>query len=139
MPKITRAPEEVSAVKEHILETALSIMIHDGFENLSMRKLAAKLNMTAANIYNYFSGKDELYLAIQTRGFEILYGDFLSEYEKTGDPVERLKGCVRAYVAFGTRFADYYDIMFNRPTPKFTDYRGTGLEPAAIHEKTTAM
>ncbi|MEZ4549411.1 MAG: TetR family transcriptional regulator [Desulfobacterales bacterium] len=36
---------------------------------MSMRKLAGRLKMTAANIYNYYQNKDDLYLAIQTRGF----------------------------------------------------------------------
>ena len=31
-----------------------------------MRKIATKVSMTAANIYNYYSNKDEIYLAIQT-------------------------------------------------------------------------
>ena len=62
MPKTTRAAEEVIGIKDRILETALQHLIEDGFEHFSMRKLAARLGMTAANIYNYFTNKDEIYL-----------------------------------------------------------------------------
>jgi len=65
MPKATRSPEEVKTVKNEILETALSLMCEDGFDALTMRKLALRLKMTAANIYNYYTNKDDLYLAIQ--------------------------------------------------------------------------
>ena len=139
MPKIARAPEEVHAVKETILREALDLLARDGFENLSMRRLASRTGMTAANLYNYFSGKDELYLAIQTRGFEMLHRSFVDICGAASDPAERLRRFVRAYFDFGTGNPDYYDIMFSRPTPKYADYRGTELEAAATVEKETAM
>jgi len=64
MPKTTRSPEEVKKIKDRILETALQLLIDDGFMHFSMRKLAARLGITAASIYNYFTNKDELYLLI---------------------------------------------------------------------------
>jgi len=139
MPRATRTPDQVYAVRDRILEGALDIMTHEGFENLSMRKLGKKLGMTAANIYNYFSRKDELYLELQTRGFEMLFEEFMEVYEKEEDPRAVTEGLVQAYFSFGIRYADYYDIMFNRPTPKYADYRGTDLEKEATLEKETAM
>ncbi|MFW5862466.1 MAG: TetR/AcrR family transcriptional regulator [Spirochaetota bacterium] len=139
MPRATRTPDQVYAVRDRILQGALDIMTNEGFENLSMRKLGKKLGMTAANIYNYFSRKDELYLELQTRGFEMLFEEFMEVYEKEEDPRAVIEGLVQAYFSFGIRYADYYDIMFNRPTPKYADYRGTDLEKEATIEKETAM
>ena len=139
MPRATRTPDQVYAVRDRILEGALDIMTHEGFENLSMRKLGKKLGMTAANIYNYFSRKDELYLELQTRGFEMLFEEFMEVYGKEDHPRAVIEGLVQAYFSFGIRYADYYDIMFNRPTPKYADYRGTDLEKEATLEKETAM
>ena len=139
MPKAARTPEQVYAVRDRILEGALDIMTNEGFENLSMRKLGKKLGMTAANIYNYFSRKDELYLELQTRGFKMLFAEFMDVYEKPEDSRSVIEGFVWAYVSFGIQYADYYDIMFNRPTPKYADYRHTDLEKEAAIEKETAM
>lgn len=139
MPKATRTQDQVCAVRDRILEGALDIMTHEGFGNLSMRNLGKKLGMTAANIYNYFSRKDELYLELQTRGFEMLFDEFTDVYEREKDPRTVIEGFVHAYFSFGIRYADYYDIMFNRPTPKYADYRGTDLEKEATLEKETAM
>ncbi len=139
MPKASRTSDQVYAVRDRILEGALDIMTHEGFENLSMRKLGKKLGMTAANIYNYFSRKDELYLELQTRGFQMLFEEFKGVREKETEPRGVIGGFVRAYFSFGTRYPDYYDIMFNRPTPKYADYRGTELEKEAAIEKETAM
>ena len=104
-----------------------------------MRKLGDRLGMTAANIYNYYANKSELYLDIQTRGFLLLNESFAVVLERTSDPVERLVGFAWAYVDFGLTHKDYYDVMLGRNTPKYTDYVGTALEPVARREKETAV
>ncbi len=55
MPKATRSPEEIDAVKEKILNCAFEILVKNGFERLSMARIGAKMKMTAANLYNYYS------------------------------------------------------------------------------------
>ncbi|PIP39173.1 MAG: TetR family transcriptional regulator [Desulfobacterales bacterium CG23_combo_of_CG06-09_8_20_14_all_51_8] len=139
MPKLPRSPEEVESIKTAILTTALKLMCDDGFEALSMRKLAGRLKMTAANIYNYYQNKDDLYLAIQTRGFQMLADRFQEIYDSLQPGPDRLYAMMRAYLAFGMEFPDYYEIMFSRNTPKYADYKGTPMEPAATIEKQTAL
>lgn len=139
MPKMVRSPEEVETVKQKILETALDLMCEDGFDSLSMRKLATRIGMTAANIYNYYENKDELYLVIQTNGFRMLVESFAEIAGYHCRPSEKIRKMMRAYVDFGTGKPDYYEIMFSRNTPKFTDYKGTPMEAAATIEKQTAL
>jgi len=139
MPKIPRSAEEVGTIREKILDAALDILYQESFRDLSMRKIAARTGMTAANIYNYFSGKDEIYLAIQTRGFAHLGGQLDRIEETRLTPVEKIRRMIRAYIDFGMENPDQYDIMFTRNTPKFADYLGTPMEPAARIEKETAM
>ncbi len=139
MPRTPRKPEDVEFVKEKILDTALDILFEKGFNDLSMRKIAVKMKMTAANIYNYFSNKDEIYLAIQTRGFALLYERFYEIDKSLKNPLDKMRQMVRAYIDFGLNCADQYEIMFTRNTPKYSDYVGTKLEPAAFVEKQTAL
>lgn len=139
MPKPARKTNEVAEVKDRILQAALQLIIDDGFVHFSMRNLAAKLGMTAANIYNYFTNKDEIYLLIQTRGFEMLARAFQTISDQKAAPHERIEGMMRAYLTFGMENPEYYEIMFSRNTPKYTDYVGTSMEPVAFHEKATAL
>lgn len=139
MPKPVRKQEVIDAVKQVILDAALDIMIKEGFAQLSMRKIGSRVSMTAANIYNYFSNKDEIYLAIQTQGFIILYEQFEKIDGESFDTVAKLEKLTRAYFDFGTQNPELYEIMFTRNTPKFSDYIGTKLEPAAIIEKQAAL
>lgn len=139
MPKPIRSPEEVEIVKHDILTTALKLMCDEGFDALSMRKLAARLKMTAANIYNYYENKDDLYLAIQTRGFQMIVDRFEDIYDSDQPSKKKLYDMMHAYLKFGIEYPDYYEIMFSRNTPKYADYKGTPMEPTAFIEKQTAL
>lgn len=139
MPKAPRNSNEILIVKEKILDAALDILFEEGFHFLSMRKIAVKMKMTAANLYNYFSNKDEIYLAIQTRGFALLHKQFEEINQSTKAPLDKIRQMVLTYVDFGIHHPDQYEIMFTRNTPKYSDYIGTSLEPAATIEKQTAL
>ncbi len=139
MPKPIRSPKEVETVKNEILKTALKLMCDDGFDSLSMRKLAARLKMTAANIYNYYENKDDLYLAIQTKGFQMIVDRFEDIYDSDQPSKKKLYDMMHAYLKFGIEYPDYYEIMFSRNTPKYADYKGTPMEHTAFIEKQTAL
>lgn len=139
MPKASRSQDEVQQIRDRILDEAVYLITEKGFNNLSMRAIAARVGMTAANIYNYYQNKDELYLDIQTRGFERLYGELKQALEENPDPRPGLLAVMRAYLSFGMSFPSLYEIMFILNTPKYADYRDTSLEPIAFVEKQTAM
>lgn len=139
MPRAARSQQEVELSKKKILDTALEFIVKEGFHNLSMRKLASRLNITATTIYNYFSNKDEINLMIRMHGFDILYSKFKHCFDENSDPYERLEEMIRSYFDFGTSFPNYYDIMFNLHTPKYLDYVETDLEPVARIEKEASL
>ena len=139
MPKAARTPEEVKAAKERILEKALDIITERGYEGLSMRRLGRHLGMTAATVYNYFQNKEEIYLHVLTRGFELLYDDMLRASKSTDEPFEKLRAVSKAWLSFGLNHSNYYDIMMTLYIPKFRDFVGGPLEPLARKELTTAL
>jgi AcrR family transcriptional regulator len=139
MPKAPMTKEEVENTRGRILDTALSIIIEEGFNNLSVRKIASRLGFTATTIYNYYTNKDEINLMIRIRGFEKLYDLLTNRSASFNDIENKLKARVRAYIEFGLTNPSYYDIMFNLHTPKYLDYVGTDIEPLAYKEKQNAL
>ena len=139
MPKAPMTKEEVENTRGRILDTALSIIIEEGFNNLSVRKIASRLGFTATTIYNYYTNKDEINLMIRIRGFEKLYDLLTNRSASFNDIEKKLKARVRAYIEFGLTNPNYYDIMFNLHTPKYLDYVGTDIEPLAHTEKQNAL
>ena len=134
MPKITRSVEEVDAVRERILDCALKILVKNGYESLSMAKLGSKMNMTAANIYNYYSSKDELLISIHKKTYAMLHTKMRNAVEAAGTPLQRFWNMINAFVEFGTQNINIYDVMFNRPIKQYSDYIGTPLEEVSSDE-----
>ena len=139
MAKTARKAEEIEVIRASILTAALDIIVSEGFINLSMRKLASRLGMTAANIYNYFNNKDEIYILVRTRGFEMLSQNMDKVYLKEKDPYTRMEGIIRCYIDFGIKNPDYYKIMFNVSNPKYLDYIGTPMEVVALEERELSL
>lgn len=134
MPKTTRSVGEVDAVRERILECALKILVKNGYESLSMAKLGSKMNMTAANIYNYYTNKDELLIAIHKKTYAMLYNKIRNAVKNADTPLQRVRNILDAFVEFGTRNINIYDVMFNRPVKQHSDYVGTPLEKISSDE-----
>ena len=139
MPRPRKNVREVELIKQRILEQALDLMSRHGFDGFSMRKLGSRLGVSAKTIYNYYQNKDEIYLAILTRGFSELYDRFEKTVASYPDPLERLKQMGRAYLNFGLEQANIYNLMFTWHVPKFKDYVGTPVEKAARIELETAL
>lgn len=131
--------DEVEKIRDRILDTALEIIIEEGFNNLSVRKIASRINVTATTIYNYYTNKDELNLRIRMRGFEKLHALLMQGASGTDDLMCRFRGMGRAYVHFGRTYPGYYDLMFSLHTPKYLDYVGTNMETTASLEKEKAL
>ena len=91
--------------------------------------------MTAANIYNYYAGKDEINIAIRLRAGSRLYRGLLAAWETDRPLPDRIWDMMLAYLRFGLRKPSYYAIMFDMPTPKYAHYVGTPLEALARREK----
>ncbi len=138
MPRPQRAPDEVKAVKQGILETALTVLNEDGYIKMSMNKVAERTGMTAANLYNYFANKDELILALQTRITERTYEEYQAAYARYEDPFQRLEAFVKTLLHLGIHHPNDYDLLFSITAPRFEDYVGTNLETVARTEKQRA-
>ncbi|MEZ4549644.1 MAG: TetR/AcrR family transcriptional regulator [Desulfobacterales bacterium] len=137
--KTARGKTEIRQIREKILEKALAIIATKGLDGLTMRSLAKKTGMTAPNLYNFFTGKDEIYIHLVIRGFEMLDQNLRAAAALHKDAVERLRAMISAYLAFGMSHPRYYDIMFTRPTPKYNDYIGTPLEKMSAVEYKISM
>lgn len=134
MPKATRSVEEVDAVRERILDCAFDILSKRGYDSLSMAKIGSRMEMTAANLYNYFGNKDELLIAIHKKAFAMLYDKLRAAVKKANSPLERYKSLTNAFVDFGIRNIHLYDIMFTRLIRQHSDYIGTPQEKLSTDE-----
>ena len=131
MPKAKRSSSEVEEVKIRILQCALELISEKGYDNFSMRKIAKRIKMTAANIYNYFSNKDNLYIELIKHGFNLLYEDLKKAMDAKDEGFNKIKALIESYIEFGIQNPQYFDLMFNRAVPKYLDNIGAEYEEVA--------
>jgi AcrR family transcriptional regulator len=139
MPRASRTEEEVEVAKKRIINIAMEILYEDGFENLSMRKIGTRLGMTAANIYNYFSNKDELYIEMRRYSFLELYDRLDTAYRAGQNLEDRTKNLIREYVRFGLEEVFAYEMMFVMRVPSYNYYKNTPLEEIANREMESSL
>jgi AcrR family transcriptional regulator len=111
-----RKQQEKSEMKGLILKTAMNLFLDKGFENITIRNIAEKIEYSPATIYLYFKNKDEILYTLRREGFEKLY-----EHQKTSlklnDPLKRLHKHGEAYIQFALENPEYYDLMFMMREP----------------------
>ncbi len=98
-------------MQERILKAAMEIFAKGGYEGVSMRAIATKIEYSPGTIYRYFRSKKDIMLQLCYQGFERFLA-WQEELEKVKDPVERLIVGGRYYVSFALENPDLYELMF---------------------------
>lgn len=111
-----RREREKEALRQEILDAARELFVHEGYENVSMRRIAEKIEYSPTTIYLYFDDKVSLLYAICEETFARLAKRMESIARDSKDPVEALKLGCRAYVDFGLKNPNHYKVTFiNHP------------------------
>lgn len=103
-------------MRSAILEAAKDLFAEDGFQNVSIRKIAEKIEYSPATIYLYFKDKDAILFDLHNEGFRILFAR-QRDKAKERNPVVRLRGLLEGYLEFALDEPEYYDLMFMLFTP----------------------
>jgi len=111
-----RREREKSETRDKILDAARELFVAEGFEGVSMRKVAEKIEYSPTAIYVHFSDKQELFRELCHQDYARLAEVFQSSAMST-EPVERLRQIGATYVDFGTRYPNHYKFMFMTPHP----------------------
>lgn len=100
-------------LRRRILDTARHQLVQEGYQNLSMRKIADAIGYSATSIYLYFDSKDALLHALIHEGMMWLRDQLRETATQHPDsPVRRLQALCRCFVEFGLDNPEYYEIMF---------------------------
>ncbi|HEX3321710.1 MAG TPA: TetR/AcrR family transcriptional regulator [Terriglobales bacterium] len=120
MGVLERREREKSEVREKILDAARELFIREGYEGVSMRMVANKIEYSPTAIYGHFADKEDLFLQLCHEDFLRLAGSF-NQLAQIADPIERVRQLGTAYVEFGTKFPNHYRMMFMTPHPRVID------------------
>lgn len=96
-----------------IVTAARSIILEEGHEQFTLRRLGRELGVTAPALYAHFRSKEELVRAVVHREFDW----FISEYSTLDDPdpIERLRHISRHYVRYAKHNTALFQLMLTFP------------------------
>lgn len=105
-----RRLREKDDLRRAVMDAARDLFLTQGFDQVSMRKIAERIHYSHTAIYSHFKDKLEILIALSEEGFLILLG--FSRTVQHADPVVRLRKLAEVYLQFAMTHPQYYRIMF---------------------------
>lgn len=116
-----RRDRERQAITDSILDAARELFLAEGYPNVSIRKIAERIEYSPAAIYSYYPSKDDIFLALAQEGFRRLDAKVQSA-ACTGDPLEDVRACWWTFYEFSKEQPEYFLLMFvDRSVPRITE------------------
>jgi len=107
-----RRLREKEKVRTAILTTAWQMVKEDGWQSLSIRKIADAIEYSVPVIYDHFESKEAILAHFGEEGLRLLTKKIQQAKEKFTDPVDQLKAMADAYWNFALKNREYYQLMY---------------------------
>lgn len=127
-----RRTREKEQLRHRILSAARELFVTEGYESVSMRKIADMIEYSPTTIYLYYKDKADLLDSVCKETLLNLLNTLDLLRKDKSDPVETLRRSGRAYVEFGLKYPQDYKLAFV-VRPQFQ--KGLGLQEGSVGEK----
>jgi AcrR family transcriptional regulator len=133
-----RRAKEKEKVRTAILTTAWQMVKDEGWQSLSIRKIADSIEYSVPVIYDHFENKEAILFEFGKEGFRILEKKMKDARDKETDPAKQLKAMANAFWDFSSRNKEYYQLMYGQGMmgceiekclPEKTNFRNIVNEP----------
>ena len=119
-----RQERDREAVRRSILDAARELFVAEGFPNVSIRKIAERIEYSPAAIYGYFPSKDDIFFALAEEGFHLLFDTACpaeSAMAESADPLDGVRGAFWHFYLFSRKHPEYFALMFvDRSVPRIS-------------------
>jgi AcrR family transcriptional regulator len=109
-----RRQRERDDTRTRIMDAARELFVLEGYDGVSMRRIAEKIEYSPTAIYFHFKDKDTLIHELCDADFLTLAEQFRGAAQ-IEDPLERIKATGLAYAGFGLTYPNHYRLMFMTP------------------------
>ena len=111
-----RKEKQKVELKQQILEASVKLFSEQGYEGVSMRKIAEIVQYSPTTVYLYFKDKNEILFELHELGFKKME-TFNQDLFDIKNPLLRLHKLGENYLRFGLENPEYYDLMFILQAP----------------------
>jgi AcrR family transcriptional regulator len=107
-----RRARQKESIREEILDAARTLFVKEGYEHVSMRKIAEKIEYAPGTIYLYFRDKAEILDRICEETFAKLEQRMQAINQDPTNPLDGLRRGLRTYIQFGIDNPNQYICTF---------------------------
>jgi AcrR family transcriptional regulator len=109
---VAQRPYHHGSLKPALVAAALAAVEKGGAEQISLRDLSARLEVSRMAAYRHFADKDDLLASLAALGFDMLCARYEAALAGPGDGRARLRAVVRACFDMGAERPGLFRLMF---------------------------
>lgn len=99
-------------IRDRILAAARGIAVSEGWENVSTRKIAEKIEYSTIKLYSEFGSKEAILQELQVSGFRELHKRVAALQNVSDNPETRLLLYSSSQWSFAMESPELYEVMF---------------------------
>lgn len=111
-----RKEKQKLEIRKLILDASMKLFVEEGFQNVSMRRIAEIIEYSPTTVYLYFKDKNEIFYTLHEIGFQKM-AEFNRDLDGIKNPLLRLHKMGENYLRFGMENPEYYELMFIQKEP----------------------
>lgn len=112
-----RKSRQKEQVKGQILEAAWKLVLKEGWQALSIRKIADAIEYSSPVIYDHFENKEAILHEFTRRGFQFLNTELEKAKAPFPAPERQIEAIAYAYWNFAFKHKEYYQLMYGLGMP----------------------
>jgi AcrR family transcriptional regulator len=110
--RIRNTSGEGAALRDRIIDAASKVFVEEGYESLSMRRVAQEVGCSQMAMYRHFANKEALTQHICGQLYAVFTAKMNREIESAIDPWDKLHRFITALIRFATSYPDHYSLIF---------------------------
>lgn len=134
-----RQERERDQMRELILNTANNIIATDGFEGLSIRKIAGRIEYSPAIVYHYFKDKDDIVHQLMKRGYKKIIDAISPTSTSAHDPAQKLRDMTRNYIEAALNMPDEFKAVQLNTAPEIVEFTASLFKGASLKKPALAI
>src|SRR6187549_3727768 len=109
-----RHSRERENVRAAILTAARDLFLDEGYANVSMRKIAERIEYSPGAIYSYFASKEDIFFALAEEGLQFLRTHCTQDEESAvpATPLDQVRAAIWRFYTFSKDQPEYFSLIF---------------------------
>ena len=109
-----RHSRERENVRAAILTAARDLFLNEGYANVSMRKIAERIEYSPGAIYSYFASKEDIFFALAEEGLQFLRAHCTQDEASAvpATPLDQVRTAMWRFYTFSKEQPEYFSLIF---------------------------